>query len=183
MEPGTTLRKNPSREACEKVIKRILMTEVLEHGSNKHFRFASDFMNYFESLYPASDALTKQVQRAVKAMDMPKDENGYYIGILSFVAEEGVSGTLTMDLTTTGNPASLLGVILHEKQDNGKLKAVKHLAWHRKVAQDKYQTLTFNIAPELLKAGKKYDIYFYRSNQKGALKIKRVQFKTTPVAK
>ena len=79
MEPGTTLRKNPSREACEKVIKRILMTEVLEHGSNKHFRFASDFMNYFESLYPASDALTKQVQRAVKAMDMPKDENGYYI--------------------------------------------------------------------------------------------------------
>ena len=79
MERSTTLRKNPSREACEKVIKRILMTEVLEHGSNQHFRFASDFMNYFESLYPASDALTKQVQRAVKAMDMPKDENGYFI--------------------------------------------------------------------------------------------------------
>lgn len=79
MERSTTLRKNPSREACEKVIKRILMTEVLEHGSNQHFRFASDFMNYFESLYPASDALTKQVQRAVKAMDMPKDQNGYFI--------------------------------------------------------------------------------------------------------
>ena len=79
MERSTTLRKNPSREACEKVIKRILMTEVLEHGSNQHFRFASDFMNYFESLYPASDALTKQVQRAVKAMDMPKDANGYFI--------------------------------------------------------------------------------------------------------
>lgn len=79
MERSTTLRKNPSREACEKVIKRILMTEVLEHGNNQHFRFASDFMNYFESLYPASDALTKQVQRAVKAMDMPKDENGYFI--------------------------------------------------------------------------------------------------------
>ncbi len=79
MEKSTTLRKNPSREACENVIKRILMTEVLEYGSNKHFRFASDFMNYFESLYPASDALTKQVQRAVKALDMPKDANGYYI--------------------------------------------------------------------------------------------------------
>lgn len=79
MERSTTLRKNPSRETCENVIKRILMTEVLEHGSNKHFRFASDFMNYFESLYPASDALTKQVQRAVKAMDMPKDANGYFI--------------------------------------------------------------------------------------------------------
>ena len=36
-------------------------------------------MNYFESLYPASDALTKQVQRAVKALDMPKDEHGYFI--------------------------------------------------------------------------------------------------------
>ncbi|MBQ8625109.1 MAG: hypothetical protein IJ419_02925 [Agathobacter sp.] len=79
MERSTTLRKNPSRETCEGIIKRILMTEVLEYGSNKHFRFASDFMNYFESLYPASDALTKQVQRAVKAMDMPKDANGYFI--------------------------------------------------------------------------------------------------------
>jgi hypothetical protein len=36
-------------------------------------------MNYFESLYPASDALTKQVQRAVKALDMAKDENGFFI--------------------------------------------------------------------------------------------------------
>lgn len=79
MDTNRTIRKNPSRETCEGIIKRILMTEVLENGSNKHFRFASDFMNYFESLYPASDALTKQVQRAVKSMDMPKDEHGYYI--------------------------------------------------------------------------------------------------------
>lgn len=75
----STIRKNPSRESCEGVIKRILMTEVLEHGTNTHFKTAADFMNYFESLYPASDALTKQVQRAVKALDMPKDENGYFI--------------------------------------------------------------------------------------------------------
>ena len=79
MENTTQLRKNPSRETCESIIKRILMTEVLENGKNKHFRFASDFMNYFESLYPASDALTKQVQRAIKSLDMPKDEDGYYI--------------------------------------------------------------------------------------------------------
>lgn len=43
--------------------RRILMTEVLEKGKNEHFRTAADFMKYFESLYPASDALTKQVQR------------------------------------------------------------------------------------------------------------------------
>ena len=74
MSQKNSIRKNPSRETCENTIRRILMTEVLEHGKNKHFRSASDFMKYFESLYPASDALTKQVQRAIKAMDMPKDE-------------------------------------------------------------------------------------------------------------
>lgn len=74
-----SLRKNPSREQCQKMIKRILVTEVLEKGRNEHFKQAADFMNYFESLYPPSDALTKQVQRAIKAMDMPKDENGYFI--------------------------------------------------------------------------------------------------------
>lgn len=71
--------KNPSREICQQIIKRILSVEILENGSNKHFRHSSDFLGYFESLYPASDSLTKQVQRAVKALHMPKDEKGYYI--------------------------------------------------------------------------------------------------------
>lgn len=79
MSEHPSLRKNPSREACQKVIKRILVTEVLEKGHNEHFRQASDFMSYFQSLYPASDSLNKQVQRAIKAMNMPRDENGYYI--------------------------------------------------------------------------------------------------------
>lgn len=79
MRTSSSLRKNPSRETCENIIRRILMTEFLQEGTNRHFRSASDFMNYFESLYPASDSLTKQVQRAVKAMDMPKDEKGYFI--------------------------------------------------------------------------------------------------------
>ncbi len=74
-----SLRKNPSRETCEGIIKRILMTEILEKGKNEHFKTAADFMNYFQSLYPASDALTKQVQRAVKSLSMPKDEFGYFI--------------------------------------------------------------------------------------------------------
>ena len=55
------------------------MTEVLERGTNEHFKSASDFMSYFQSLYPASDSLTKQVQRAVKNLQMPKDEKGYFI--------------------------------------------------------------------------------------------------------
>ncbi len=79
MSDSYSLRKNPSRETCENIIRRILMTEVLQQGENHHFRQASDFMGYFESLYPASDSLTKQVQRAVKSMNMPKDEHGYFI--------------------------------------------------------------------------------------------------------
>ncbi len=78
-ENTINLRKNPSRKECENVIKKILMTEVLERGTNKHFKTAADFMKYFQSLYPASDSLTKQVQRAVKALGMPKDEHGYFI--------------------------------------------------------------------------------------------------------
>ncbi|QFJ54168.1 hypothetical protein [Pseudobutyrivibrio xylanivorans] len=78
-ENTINLRKNPSRKECEKVIKKILMTEVLERGTNEHFKTAADFMSYFQSLYPASDSLTKQVQRAVKSLQMPKDERGYFI--------------------------------------------------------------------------------------------------------
>ncbi len=73
------IKRNPSRKECEETIRRILMTEVLENGSNKHFKSAKDFMKYFESLYPAGDSLNKQVQRAVKALEMPKDEAGYFI--------------------------------------------------------------------------------------------------------
>ena len=35
--------KNPSRETCEGIIKRILMTEVLQEGSNRHFRLLLTF--------------------------------------------------------------------------------------------------------------------------------------------
>ena len=110
------------------------------------------------------------------------NDKGYYIGILAFKAEEDAGGELILDISTSGNPPSQLGVILHEKLDNGKLKALKHLAWHRKITADKFQTVTIKIDPGTLKAGKKYDIYFYRSNKKGALKLKRVQFKTTSAA-
>ncbi len=76
---SSSLHKNPSRKECENIIRRILMTEVLEKGTNEHFKTATDFLGYFQALYPASDSLTKQVQRAVKAMDLPKDERGYFI--------------------------------------------------------------------------------------------------------
>ena len=72
-------KKTPSRKKCEEDIRRILVTEILHNGKNDKFKSAIDFMKYFESLYPAGPALTKQVQRAVKAMDMPKDKDGYFM--------------------------------------------------------------------------------------------------------
>lgn len=71
--------KNPSRKSCEQTIKRILTREFEEYGENHHFKQASDFMIYFESLHPASPGLTKQVQRAIQALNLPRDEHGYFM--------------------------------------------------------------------------------------------------------
>lgn len=79
MNEDKKIKRNPSRETCESIIRRILMAEADEKGTNEHFKQPSDFMAYFESLYPASDSLAKQVQRALKSMDLPKDEQGYFI--------------------------------------------------------------------------------------------------------
>ena len=79
------VRINPSRSKCEMIITRILSTEIKENGKNIHFKNAMDFMTYFESLYPSGSALTKQVQRAIKAMDLAKDKDGRNV----FLADSG----------------------------------------------------------------------------------------------
>ena len=106
MEHSESSRRSPSREACEKTIKRILMTEVLENGRNKHFKSAADFMNYFESLYTASDALTKQVQRAVQSLHMPKDADGFFIvdKTAAQVEQEQCLGKLFADANVSLHP-------------------------------------------------------------------------------
>lgn len=71
--------RNPTRQACEEQVRRTLMTENLRHGGNHHFKTAKDFMPIFEALYPASPSLVKQVQRAIKAMNMPKDKDGFFL--------------------------------------------------------------------------------------------------------
>jgi len=80
------VHKNPSRKSCEQTIKKILTREFEEFGENRHFKQASDFMVYFESLHPASSSLTKQVQRAVNSLNLPRDENGYFM--INKTAEE-----------------------------------------------------------------------------------------------
>ena len=72
-------QKNPSRKTCEDIIRRILTAEAEQSASTRHFKHASDFIHYFESLYPPSPGLTKQVQRAVQSMRLAKDSNGYFM--------------------------------------------------------------------------------------------------------
>ena len=72
-------KKTPSRAECEAIIRKILTTEAEARTVNSTFKRPSDFMGYFESLYPPSAALTKQVQRAITALDMARDSKGYYI--------------------------------------------------------------------------------------------------------
>ena len=72
-------KRTPSRAECEAIIRRILTTETEARTVNSTFKRPSDFMGFFESLYTPSAALTKQVQRAIKSLDMAKDANGYYI--------------------------------------------------------------------------------------------------------
>ena len=74
-----TKKRTPSRAECEAIIKKILTTEAQARTVNSTFKKPSDFMGYFESLYPPSAALTKQVQRAIAALDMARDSKGYYI--------------------------------------------------------------------------------------------------------
>lgn len=147
MNSTSSGRNNPSRQTCESAIKRILITEVLENGSNKHFKSAADFMKYFESLYIASDALTKQVQRAVKALDMPKDENGYFIvnkTVAQLDQENSISSALSLADAKVVNMDSCEMVFL-ALSPNLKLY-ILDLISHSETFKDKFITVveTFN---------------------------------------
>ena len=143
----------------------------------------------FDKKMPAGVSVQGTVQQEDGASVLVNDKN-YYVGIIPFDGEEGVGGTLEFELKSAGEPAGQLGIITDMEvlrsiaYENGKLKTVSMPTWMRKVPSDKYTKLTFNFKPGTFKAGQKYQIYFYRSNQKGTLKFKRVLFKTAaPAAK
>ena len=79
MKNSSLNKTNPSRLECEGLIRKILRQEIQQKGRNSHFKHSVDFLPFFESLYPTSESLSKQVQRAMKRMDLPKDYYGYYI--------------------------------------------------------------------------------------------------------
>ena len=79
MNTSSLTKTNPSRKECEDIIRHILQQEVEHRKRNCHFRHSVDFLPFFESLYPSSVRLAKQVQRAVHSLNLPKDSNGFYI--------------------------------------------------------------------------------------------------------
>lgn len=134
--------RNPSREVCENIIKRILITETLENGNNRHFRTAADFLNYFESLYPPSDALTKQVQRAVKALNMPKDEKGYFIvnkTVEQFEQEKEISRLFT-EAKLQIHPMEQIETVFLKAEPHMRAHLI-HVLEHSVTFQDKFLTL------------------------------------------
>lgn len=133
--------KNPSRKSCEQTIKRILTREFEEYGENHHFKQASDFMIYFESLHPASPGLTKQVQRAVNALNIPRDENGYFIinkTVEEYKAEQELS--LLLRSSSLVNLQNCTPILI--KTEYWKREHVMHLIKSTPDLQNLYVTLT-----------------------------------------
>lgn len=130
---------------------------------------------------PGADIFGKVQKDAGTSVLVKAD--GYYFAILKFKGEKDAGGNLELELATTGNPASQLGIILYERDAKKKLQRVVTPAWAKNISKDKYTKMTFKIAPKTFKAGKNYEMYLYRSNQKGTLKLKSLIFKTTHAAK
>lgn len=137
----SSLHKNPSRKTCEQIIERILTREFEEYGANHHFKQASDFMVYFESLHPASPSLTKQVQRAVNSMNLPRDENGYFM--IHKTAEEYAAERELAHLLQTASLVNLntcTPILL--KTDAWQREHIIHLMEASSELKNLYETLT-----------------------------------------
>lgn len=133
----------------------------------------------FDKKFPAGSFINGTVQQENGASVIVNNKR-YDVGYFSFTGEKISNAVMKIEVSSEGNPATTLGVILYELGEKSKLKLLKHLTWGRKISTTKYDKFTFNIAPKTIVPGKKYRVYIYRANQKGTLKIKSLNFKTTP---
>ena len=98
-------------------------------------------MIYFESLHPASPGLTKQVQRAINALNLPRDENGYFIinkTVEEYKAEQELS--LLLQSSTLINLQNCTPILI--KTEYWKRKHVIHLIRSAPELQRLFVTLT-----------------------------------------
>lgn len=129
MNHSSLNKTNPTRKECETIITRILHQEIQQRNKNCHFRHSVDFLPYFESLYPASEGLSKQVQRAVRSLNLPKDSSGYYIINRSQDEIDLESHLIHFfqyeKLTLTPSTHNDLALVFHGKADESILKYCK----------------------------------------------------------
>ena len=110
------------------------------------------------------------------------NDKNYVASVITFIGEENADGILELELATVGQPPSLLGAMLYRKE-NGKLIRMSTLAWLKNVPRESFGTMTFKFAPGTFQKGVEYQIYIYRSNQKGTLKFRKIYFKTEKIGR
>lgn len=106
------------------------------------------------------------------------NSKNYVAAIIRFQGESSASGTLELDLKTTGQPPSRLGVILYRRNAKHQLERISTPAWLKAVPIDSFGQLKFDFPAGRFKSGTEYQIYIYRANQKGTLVFRRITFKT-----
>ena len=133
----------------------------------------------------------KKLPAGVKVNGTLEQENGtsvmvnnksYVAAIIPFIGEADSEGILEIELATVGEPLSKLGGFLY-RRENGKLVTVKNFVWLKNVPRDDFGKMTFKFAPGSFQQGTEYQIYLFRANQKGTLKIRSINFKTGKVGK
>ena len=103
----------------------------------------------------------------------------YYVAaVIRFQGESSAAGTLELDLKTTGQPPSQLGVILYFRNAKRQLERISTPAWLKAVPIDSFGQMKFTFPAGRFKTGTEYQIYIYRANQKGTLIFRRISFKT-----
>lgn len=134
----------------------------------------------------------RELPAAVSVAGDTRQENGtavrvnsknYVAAVIRFDGETSASGSLELDLKTSGQPPSLLGVILYRRNAKRALERISTPAWLKAVPIDSFGQLTFNFPAGTFKSGTEYQIYIYRANQKGTLFFRRITFRTAKTEK
>ena len=133
----------------------------------------------FDKPLPTGVSVAGTVQK-INSETVKVNSKNYVAAVLNFNGEDNTSGLLELDLMTTGQPPTRLGAILYRKE-NGKLIKISMFAWLKSVPRENFGKMSFKFAPGTFKTGQNYEIYLYRSNQKGTLIFRNITLKLEKV--
>lgn len=133
----------------------------------------------FDKPLPTGVSVAGTVQK-INGETVKVNSKNYVAAVLNFNGEDNTSGLLELDLMTTGQPPTRLGAILYRKE-NGKLIKITMFAWLKNIPRENFGKMSFKFAPGTFKTGQNYEIYLYRSNQKGTLIFRNITLKLEKV--